>query len=220
MLRALENAAGPALRKAPPEARHSATRGEFNIRGVGRYAYADGGGGAEAAVSATSSSAPSGPAAAQPMRSPVIVYASRTHSQLTQVVRELKKTAYRPRIAVLGSREQLCVHPSVSQLRGTQQNNACRALTAAHGCKYRLGIDRHLQLHGSTVGAPRLRAGGGAESGEAAAGAGGAGSEAEAVRLAREEAASFEARNHELLDIEDLARLGREEEVRERGGEG
>ena len=35
---------------------------------------------------------------------PVIIYASRTHSQLAQVIRELKNTTYRPRMAVLGSR--------------------------------------------------------------------------------------------------------------------
>eukprot|EP00501_MAST-03F_sp_TOSAG23-6_P001225 GSMAST32.ASY1.ANO1.1271.1 assembled CDS len=32
-----------------------------------------------------------------------------THSQLTQVVKELKNSKYKPRIAVLGSRQQLCL---------------------------------------------------------------------------------------------------------------
>lgn len=69
-------------------------------------------------------------------RSCRIIYSSRTHSQLTQVVRELKATGYRPRITILGSREQLCVNPQVSKERGTAQNHLCRSLVAAQACSY------------------------------------------------------------------------------------
>ncbi|RHY10801.1 hypothetical protein DYB37_009663 [Aphanomyces astaci] len=62
---------------------------------------------------------------------PKIIYASRTHSQLKQVVKELKQTAYKPKVAILGSREHLCVHPEVSQMRGTQQNHTCRQAVRA-----------------------------------------------------------------------------------------
>ena len=58
---------------------------------------------------------------------PRIIYSSRTHSQLKQVVQELKNTAYRPKVAVLGSREHLCVDEKVSKLRGTRQNLGCRS---------------------------------------------------------------------------------------------
>uniref|UniRef100_A0A8C5HDJ8 Regulator of telomere elongation helicase 1 n=1 Tax=Gouania willdenowi TaxID=441366 RepID=A0A8C5HDJ8_GOUWI len=44
---------------------------------------------------------------------PKIIYASRTHSQLAQVINELKNTSYRPKVCVLGSREQLCINPEV-----------------------------------------------------------------------------------------------------------
>lgn len=67
---------------------------------------------------------------------PSIVYASRTHSQIRQVVKELKRTNYRPKMVVLGSREQLCIHEEVSQLRGKTQTNACHALCKKHKKRY------------------------------------------------------------------------------------
>ncbi|KAL6972803.1 Regulator of telomere elongation helicase 1 [Sarracenia purpurea var. burkii] len=59
---------------------------------------------------------------------PTILYASRTHSQLRQVIQELKRTNYRPKMVVLGSREQLCIHEEVSLLHGRTQTNACHSL--------------------------------------------------------------------------------------------
>ncbi|XP_015867293.3 regulator of telomere elongation helicase 1 homolog isoform X1 [Ziziphus jujuba] len=59
-------------------------------------------------------------------RPPTIVYASRTHSQIRQVIQELKRTSYRPKTVVLGSREQMCIHDEVSLLSGRAQTNACR----------------------------------------------------------------------------------------------
>lgn len=50
---------------------------------------------------------------------PQIIYASRTHSQLTQVMKELKRTNYsNMKAAILGSRDQLCLHPDLSQEQG------------------------------------------------------------------------------------------------------
>jgi len=42
-----------------------------------------------------------------------VIYCSRTHSQLQQVARELKRTSYAVPMTLLGSREQLCIHPKV-----------------------------------------------------------------------------------------------------------
>ncbi|PHU24343.1 hypothetical protein BC332_09450 [Capsicum chinense] len=67
---------------------------------------------------------------------PCIVYASRTHSQIRQVVKELKRTNYRPKMVVLGSREQLCIHEEVSLLRGKTQTNACHALCKKRQKRY------------------------------------------------------------------------------------
>lgn len=39
-----------------------------------------------------------------------IIYCSRTHSQVAQMVSSLRKTPYRPRMALLGSRNHLCIN--------------------------------------------------------------------------------------------------------------
>ncbi|KAI9160826.1 hypothetical protein LWI28_011852 [Acer negundo] len=79
---------------------------------------------------------------------PTIVYASRTHSQLRQVIQELKRTKYRPKMVILGSREQLCIHEEVSLLRGSAQNNACRYLCKKgrkHNCKHYSGVTEYVK---------------------------------------------------------------------------
>ncbi|GAQ79984.1 Helicase [Klebsormidium nitens] len=78
---------------------------------------------------------------------PTIVYSSRTHSQLQQVIKELKNTNYRPKSTILGSREQLCVHHDISKLRGVAQNTTCRATVQARGCRHNVEIESF--LHGN-----------------------------------------------------------------------
>ncbi|CAJ1943060.1 unnamed protein product [Cylindrotheca closterium] len=84
------------------------------------------------------------PSAANPTkkavhRVPTIIYASRTHSQLSQVVRELQNTRYRPKHAVLGSREQMCVNPKVKKATSTASeiNHDCNKLCKERKCRYR-----------------------------------------------------------------------------------
>ncbi|KAK2493573.1 hypothetical protein MC885_018022 [Smutsia gigantea] len=68
---------------------------------------------------------------------PKIIYASRTHSQLTQVINELRNTSYRPRVCVLGSREQLCIHPEVKKQESNHmQIHLCRKKVASHSCHF------------------------------------------------------------------------------------
>jgi DNA repair helicase Rad3 len=100
---------------------------------------------------------------------PKIVYASRTHSQLAQVVKELKNTAYKPKMCLLGSRQQLCVDRDVSQLQGTAQNQRCRAKVETRRCEYHRNVDKFRQEN------PKL--------------------------------------NQEVLDVEDLNRIGRDHRV-------
>ncbi|KDO16373.1 hypothetical protein SPRG_21993, partial [Saprolegnia parasitica CBS 223.65] len=73
---------------------------------------------------------------------PKIIYSSRTHTQLKQVVKELKQTAYKPKVAILGSREHLCVHPEISKMRGTQQNHSCRQAAKQMRCIFKSGYDQ------------------------------------------------------------------------------
>ena len=51
---------------------------------------------------------------------PKVYYATRTHKQITQAVRELRSTGYTPKFTVLGSRDHLCINPKVQ--RATDKN--------------------------------------------------------------------------------------------------
>ncbi|KAK2724782.1 regulator of telomere elongation helicase 1 homolog isoform X1 [Artemia franciscana] len=69
---------------------------------------------------------------------PKIIYASRTHSQLTQVIQELKRSKYNYlKVAVLGSRDQMCIHPEVSkETNSTVKLYMCMAKTSTRTCHY------------------------------------------------------------------------------------
>ncbi|KAJ1610589.1 DNA repair helicase [Cryptosporidium canis] len=105
------------------------------------------------------------------MFTPRIIYSSRTHTQLSQIMRELKssgiaddftielfdteaenkakmdKSAPKKRqilkggnklfkATILGSRDQLCVHPKISKFRGSALIKNCRKITKDGKCKY------------------------------------------------------------------------------------
>lgn len=76
-------------------------------------------------------------------RVPTIIYASRTHSQLSQVVRELRNTRYRPKHSVLGSRDQMCVHPKVKKETSTSSdiNHDCNTLSKERKCRFRNALE-------------------------------------------------------------------------------
>uniref|UniRef100_A0A8D2KR29 Regulator of telomere elongation helicase 1 n=1 Tax=Varanus komodoensis TaxID=61221 RepID=A0A8D2KR29_VARKO len=68
---------------------------------------------------------------------PKIIYASRTHSQLTQAIGELKNTIYRPKVCVLGSREQLCINPEVKRQESNHmQIHMCRMKVSNRMCHF------------------------------------------------------------------------------------
>ncbi|XP_063152947.1 regulator of telomere elongation helicase 1 isoform X3 [Candoia aspera] len=68
---------------------------------------------------------------------PKIIYASRTHSQLAQVISELRNTVYRPKVCVLGSRDQLCIHPEVKRQESNHmQIHLCRLKVTTRTCHF------------------------------------------------------------------------------------
>ncbi|KAK2196379.1 bifunctional P-loop containing nucleoside triphosphate hydrolase/DEAD2/Helicase-like [Babesia duncani] len=76
-----------------------------------------------------------------------IIYSSRTHAQLKQVIQEVKKTSYskeflkRGITAVsLGSRDQMCIHPGRKNLVGEALNTFCRNQCQKNQCIYYNGI--------------------------------------------------------------------------------
>ena len=59
---------------------------------------------------------------------------------------ELRRTSYRPRSVVLGSRQQLCAHPRVSRLPSAAAvNQGCRAAVASGACGHHARTEPYLR---------------------------------------------------------------------------
>ena len=69
-------------------------------------------------------------------RQPIIYYTSRTHAQIENVIKELKKTVYRPINSVISSREQSCVNDFLNQFSGGILNLKCKYAVKKGECKY------------------------------------------------------------------------------------
>ncbi|VDN03436.1 unnamed protein product [Thelazia callipaeda] len=69
---------------------------------------------------------------------PKILYASRTHSQLAQVIRELNKTTYKDiKTVTLASRDILCINEKVMKESNSHVKSLiCRNLISKHQCLY------------------------------------------------------------------------------------
>ncbi|CAL1171525.1 unnamed protein product [Cladocopium goreaui] len=83
---------------------------------------------------------------------PQIVYGVRTHSQIKQIVGELRKCGYRPRMAVIGSRDQLCANETVkSEARrgrvslnlSCRQAARCAVANLPGGCNLYRGLGQN-----------------------------------------------------------------------------
>jgi regulator of telomere elongation helicase 1 len=60
-----------------------------------------------------------------------IFVASRTHTQIKQLVKELKASSYKPIVSILASRNHLCVNRKLDKYSGVKKNNLCAALRQA-----------------------------------------------------------------------------------------
>lgn len=78
-------------------------------------------------------------------KAPQLIFATRTHAQLRQAIAELRRLPYRPRVAVVGSRESgLCIHQSVAtaaQAPGSQSvRQACREARRSNECLFHTNL--------------------------------------------------------------------------------
>ncbi|KAH7832041.1 putative DNA helicase required for mitotic chromosome segregation CHL1 [Monocercomonoides exilis] len=82
----------------------------------------------------------------KPKYYPRIFYLTRTHMQIKQIVEELKRTAYEPRMTILASRKQLCLklHVRSSPNPGAECTKLCKQ--RINGCGYRRRVEKALQM--------------------------------------------------------------------------
>ena len=82
---------------------------------------------------------------------PRIYFGTRTHKQVAQIVRELKKTAYAGvRMTILASREHTCIHPTVS--KSFNKNQDCQELMdrkKGGGCRFQANVKQKMSSHHS-----------------------------------------------------------------------
>lgn len=68
---------------------------------------------------------------------PKIIYSSRTHSQISQAIQELKRTSYNyVKAAVIGSRDQLCIHPDLEKESNTNKIQLCKIKVTTRSCHF------------------------------------------------------------------------------------
>jgi len=74
-----------------------------------------------------------------------IIYSSRTHSQLSQAMSELAGTTYRyNKVAILGSRDQLCVNPAVMQASNSREKlHMCQARVKSKSCSFHQNVEKN-----------------------------------------------------------------------------
>ncbi|KAK8885180.1 hypothetical protein M9Y10_044309 [Tritrichomonas musculus] len=66
-----------------------------------------------------------------------IIYSSRTHSQLSNVINELKKTVFHPTVSQIASRSRLClIEEVIKHGDSTSQSQKCRILRQEKKCEF------------------------------------------------------------------------------------
>lgn len=73
---------------------------------------------------------------------PKVIYASRTHSQISQAMQELKRTSYaHMKAAVIGSRDQLCIHPDLAKESNANKIQMCKLKVQSRSCSFHNRLD-------------------------------------------------------------------------------
>lgn len=73
---------------------------------------------------------------------PKVIYASRTHSQISQAMQELKRTSYNTvKAAVIGSRDQLCIHPDLEKESNANKIQLCKIKVTSRSCQFHNRLD-------------------------------------------------------------------------------
>ncbi|NXV22331.1 FANCJ protein, partial [Cepphus grylle] len=81
---------------------------------------------------------------------PKIFFGTRTHKQISQITRELKRTAYSSvPMTILSSRDYTCIHPVVSNNVGNRNEMCVELLEGKHGksCLYYHGVHKLSEHH-------------------------------------------------------------------------
>ena len=82
---------------------------------------------------------------------PKVYFGTRTHKQVAQIVRELKKTCYSGvRMTILASRDHTCVHPTVSKsFHKTQDCQDLLDRRKGGGCRFQANVKTKMATHHS-----------------------------------------------------------------------
>ena len=75
-------------------------------------------------------------------KSTSIIYMSRTHTQIKQLIKELKSTCYKPKVCIFGSRDQMCVNLALSGKTGVEKNLGCQNLQNDNACNYFKNLEK------------------------------------------------------------------------------
>jgi DNA repair helicase Rad3 len=80
---------------------------------------------------------------------PKIYFGTRTHKQITQIVRELNKTDYKGvRMTILASRDHTCIHPTVSRSKNRKEGcNEQQDKNKGGGCQYQSAVKSKMATH-------------------------------------------------------------------------
>ena len=84
---------------------------------------------------------------------PKIYFGTRTHKQISQIIRELKKTTYRDtKMTILASRDHTCIHPTVSKMKN--RTEGCKELIdrrqngfQGQGCMFQTNVKAKMATH-------------------------------------------------------------------------